>query len=100
MSTEHIEVDGPVLTDHNGELDAPLPSCQGYQDGKTYSCKHLRIHDYHYFFCRELGDKSKPDLDPYKGGLERIWNGPSPPHLDCPFVKAGSFAMTLSNEEA
>jgi hypothetical protein len=24
-------------------------------------CPMLRVHDWHYFYCRHLGDQSKPD---------------------------------------
>lgn len=35
--------EGPDWTDENGELETPYLSCQG--------CKHLGVHDYHYFYC-------------------------------------------------
>lgn len=34
---------GPVWTDYNGDLDAPVLTCTG--------CHHLRYHDRHYPYC-------------------------------------------------
>lgn len=69
--------EGPTLTDEDGQLPAPYLSCRG--------CKYRRIHDYHYFYCRDLGDQSKADMDPYNGGLARLWGYPHP-NKECRFL--------------
>jgi hypothetical protein len=70
--------EGPLLTDHDGQIPAPHLVCWG--------CKHLRLHDWSYFYCRALGDQGLPE-DQYwwtSGATKRNDAGPSP-HPDCPF---------------
>jgi hypothetical protein len=67
---------GPEWTDENGELKERYLSCA--------NCDFRRVHDWHYFYCRDLGDQSKPDLNPYNGGLRRNWSYPHI-HKDCRF---------------
>lgn len=75
MTTER---GGPALTDDNGELATPYLSCRG--------CTWLRVHDGHYFYCRDLGDKTKPDFTgPYNGGMKRLHSYPRP-DADCRFI--------------
>ena len=63
--------EGPVLTDEGGELKTPYLSC--------VSCIWARVHDYHYFYCRDLGDRSQPDYTSmYTGGMKRLHNWPHP----------------------
>lgn len=40
-------IDGPFLTDMKGELEDAILTCQY---GNKH-CKHLGIHDRHYFYC-------------------------------------------------
>jgi hypothetical protein len=74
MAHDHRTVtpaEGPHWTDENGELDTPYLSCRG--------CPWVRVHDFHYMYCRDLGDKSKPDFTSvYDGGMLRLWNWPHP----------------------
>jgi len=35
--------EGPILTNYSGELDIAVEICSG--------CKHLGIHDCHYYYC-------------------------------------------------
>jgi hypothetical protein len=70
-TVEILTREGPTLTNENGALDYQYPSCRG--------CKWLRVHDWHYFYCRDLGDKSKPDYTSvYSGGMRRIFTYPRP----------------------
>jgi hypothetical protein len=63
--------EGPTLTDEGGQLSEMYLSCVG--------CKWLRVHDRHYFYCRDLGDKSQPDLTSvYTGGMKHNLNFPRP----------------------
>ena len=72
-----VDREGPALTNEGANLDYEYSSC--------YGCKWLRVHDFHYFYCRDLGDKSKPDYTSvYSGGMERIHSYPHP-HKDCRF---------------
>lgn len=54
--------DGP-RTCHQHRRDLPhdqsWTTCRG--------CPALRVHDWHYFFCRRLGDQGKPDEWPGEG---------------------------------
>jgi hypothetical protein len=69
--------EGPHWTTENGELSEPYLSCHG--------CKWLRVHDFHYFYCRDLGDKSQPDYKSvYTGGMVRLWGYPKP-NNECRF---------------
>lgn len=70
--------EGPVPTDYNGELPDPVLICHG--------CRHLYAHDFHYWYCRALGDQSKPnDGDWWRSGwAKRLWNGAYPDDA-CPF---------------
>lgn len=53
---------------HNRELpDHGWVTCHG--------CPALRVHDFHYFYCRRLGDQSKPDE--WNAGWHRLWSGPT-----------------------
>lgn len=36
-------------------------------------CPQFRVHDFHYFYCRQLDDKNRPDVA-YSGGWVRIAN--------------------------
>jgi hypothetical protein len=55
-------------------------------EAMCYGCPNLRVHDFHYWYCRALGDQSKPDFDPYNGGQQRI--DPNDPQKNrCPFLK-------------
>lgn len=77
-----VKPEGPVPTDYNGELPKPVLIC--------HDCRHLRVHDFHYWYCRVLGDQTKPDKgdDPwdwwYNGGAKRLWSG-AYPDAECPF---------------
>lgn len=63
--------EGPTWTDERGELSYEYLSCR--------TCNWLRINDGHYFYCRDLGDKSKPDFTSvYSGGMKRLHNFPRP----------------------
>jgi hypothetical protein len=62
--TDH---EGPILTNHKGDLPTPVLSCR--------DCKWLRVHDRHYFYCRDLGDKAQPDwTSHYTGGMKRLYS--------------------------
>ena len=52
MSDKHP---GPVLTDQDGNLSAPILMC-AY--GAT-KCEHLGVHDWHYFYCAAQDDPNK-----------------------------------------
>lgn len=78
---EMIEREGPDWTDEHGELPVPYLSCAG--------CKWLRVHDFHYFYCRDLGDKQQPDYTSvYSGGMKRVLSYPDP-DKECRFRPAG-----------
>ena len=78
--SEPKEREGPVWTDERGELPEKYLSCVG--------CKWLRVHDFHYFYCRDLGDKTQPDYTSvYTGGMRRLWNYPLTPD-DCRFTRS------------
>lgn len=73
-----MEREGPILTDDNGELPQSYLSCRG--------CKWLRVHDGHYFYCRDLGDKTQADFTSvYSGGMKRLYEYPHP-DKKCRFV--------------
>ncbi len=36
-------------------------------------CPSLRVVDWHYFYCRHLGDQSQPDE--WSAGWSRLWGG-------------------------
>lgn len=38
-------------------------------------CPALRVHDWHYFYCRRLGDRSKEDVWFPAGGWFRLHRG-------------------------
>lgn len=71
------EREGPILTDENGELDKSYLTCRG--------CKWFRVHDWHYYFCRDLGDKTKEDR-PYSGGGWRQLHRAPHPDPACRFL--------------
>jgi hypothetical protein len=53
-------------------------------------CPFLRVHDFHYFYCRALGDQAKPDYSETGNGHARRLSGyPSRPK-DCPLGEAAS----------
>lgn len=66
--------DGPRVDEyHNRELpDHAWASCHG--------CPSLRVFDFHYFYCRRLGDQAKPDE--WNVGWARlsetVWNEEEP----------------------
>ena len=63
--------EGPAWTDQNGDLPKPYLTCHG--------CMWLRVHDFHYFYCRDLGDKAQPDwTSVYSGGMKRLHGYPRP----------------------
>jgi hypothetical protein len=72
------EREGLALTDE--EVPVPYLSCRG--------CKWLRVQDFHYFYCRDLGDQTKPDVSTYEGGgQQRLWSYPHP-NKECRFLQA------------
>jgi hypothetical protein len=76
--------EGPCLTDENGALDQLYLTCHG--------CKWLRVHDFHYFYCRDLGDKSQPDYSSvYTGGMKRLSGYPKV-DAECRFAAAAESA--------
>lgn len=72
------EQEGPALTDERGELSYQYLSCA--------KCKWLRINDYHYFYCRDLGNKDLPDFTSvYTSGMKRLYCYPRPDRA-CAFL--------------
>lgn len=50
-------------------------------------CPMLRVHDFHYFYCRALGDQSKQDYsDIYNGHAKRIYSAELKPLEGCPYA--------------
>jgi hypothetical protein len=79
--------EGPIWTDQNGELPKPYLSCHG--------CKWLRVHDSHYFYCRDLGDKTQPDwTSVYSGGMKRLRSYPTP-DKDCRFPAPEKLSVSI-----
>jgi len=52
------------------------PTCIG--------CEHVRVHDWHYFYCRDIGNKSLPEDWTwwFSGATVRVWSYPKP-HKYC-----------------
>lgn len=86
--TTDSEIAGPrVDTYHNRELpDREWSSCKG--------CPSLRVFDFHYFYCRLLGDQSKPDA--WNAGWMRLSDITF--HADCPAPCGLSVRAILSDE--
>jgi hypothetical protein len=67
-----------VATDGEPLIEMERDSCVG--------CPFLRVHDFHYFYCRALGDQTKPDFsEVYNGHAKRIYRYPEP-LPKCPYV--------------
>lgn len=78
--------EGPILTDENGELDTPYLSCRG--------CKHVRVHDFHYFFCADIDSGG----DHYATGRAKQIYGYPRPHPRCRFLETTQRAPDLSRD--
>ena len=82
------EVEGPVLTDQGGNLDEPILLC-AY--GK-HRCKHLGVHDWHYFYCAA---QDAPNKQVMRGCHPYPWAGAGKqlsdykPDCGCPFLAVG-----------
>lgn len=64
---------GPRIDEyHRKELGGDWVSCK--------DCPMLRVFDFHYFYCRHLGDQTKPDK--WNDGWFRLWSGITHKALD------------------
>lgn len=57
-------------------------------------CPALRVHDFHYFYCRHLGDQSKPDA--WNAGWKRLGDTAYPEETPCRLPEASA---TLKQSE-
>jgi hypothetical protein len=60
------------------------PGDDGANFRTCVGCEHLRVHDWHYFYCRDLGKKEIPEDWKwwFSGAVVRIWTHPTP-HKSC-----------------
>ena len=65
-------------------------SCRG--------CSSVRVHDYHYFYCRSLGEQEKPDRA-YTGGWYRLYGYAQTP-INCPYRGAVMTSKTNPSPKA
>lgn len=80
-----VRQDGPVLTDQNGNLPAPILMC-AYDE---HRCKHLGVHDWHYFYCaaQDAPNKHAGPREyayPWRGAGKRLRD--YKPDSGCPFL--------------
>lgn len=66
MAVTTSETIGPSPCQHH------LRELPGYNWLTCSGCSALRVFDWHYFYCRHLGDQSKPDE--WNAGWKRIGN--------------------------
>lgn len=73
-----METEGPISTDQDGNLDTPVVMCRY----RGVGCKHLSVHDFHYFYC---GAQPKQNQTyPWPNAGTHLFHGPYP-NENCPF---------------
>ena len=85
MDQAEVKQEGPILTDQGGNLPEPIRMC-AYGSAR---CKHLGVHDWHYFYCaaQDAANQHAGPRDhayPWRGAGKQLMD--CKPDSGCPFV--------------